>query len=217
MATKERRRDRGTERGTVLIRTIGNEIRRARRTRGLSLARVGRSAQISGAALSRLERGLLPNVSVAILARTSELVGLELSMRTYPGPRALRDALYAALLAEFASRLHASLQFRTEVPFRTPGDRRSWDGTVSGGGWFYGVEAEMNPTDGQEIARRLAMRARDGQSDGVILLLPSTRQTRRFRRESGPLLAVNYPIDTRTALARLAAGLPPGGISMVVL
>lgn len=196
---------------------LGREIRLARQSLGLSMVVVAGAAGISVATLSRIERGLVPSASLPLLACLCELVGLELTARSYPGGRPIRDARHAALLAKLRSRLHASLAWRTEVPLPIAGDKRAWDGTVSGRDWLYGVEAEMHPIDGQATARRLSLKARDGGANGLILLLPDTQQTRRFRREFGPLLAADFPVSSRTALELLAAGLAPGGNAIVVL
>jgi len=53
--------------------------------------------------------------------------------------------------------------------------------------------------------------------DGVILLLPDTRQARLFRREFASLLAIDFSIGSGPALGRLAAGLEPGGNAIVVI
>lgn len=88
---------------------------------------------------------------------------------------------------------------------------------IRGDGWRYGTEAELNPIDGQALIRRLTLKQRDGRVDGVILLLPDTRQARLFRREFADLLATDFPIPARLAMVRLANGLDPGGNAMVVI
>jgi hypothetical protein len=105
------------------------------------------------------------------------------------------------------------------VPLPRPGDQRAWDGTITPADqrWRYGVEAETHPSDGQAQMRRLALKRRDGQVDGVILLLPDTRTTRAFVREFGPLVARDFPQSGPNALRRLAAGEDPGGSAVVVL
>ncbi len=97
------------------------------------------------------------------------------------------------------------------------GDQRAWDALVSGDGWRYGVEAELNPIDGQALIRRLALKRRDGGVDGVLLLLPDTRQARLFRREFGELLRSDFAVAGSVALRRLAAGLDPGGGAAISL
>lgn len=181
------------------------------------MAVVAREVGISVAYLSRIERGLKPAVSLVLLAELCEVVGLELSARAFPGGRPLRDARHARLLAAFRRLLHASLRWSTEVPLPIVGDKRGWDAMVGGPGWRYGVEVETNPTDGQATVRRIQLKARDGQVNGVILVMPDTRQTRAFRREYADLLATDFPVTPRRALELLAAGVDPGGSCVVVL
>ncbi len=98
-----------------------------------------------------------------------------------------------------------------------PGDQRAWDALIRGDGWRDGVEAELNPIDGQALIRRLRLKQRDGLVDGVILLLPDTRRARQFRREFADLLANDFPVPGRAALERLAAGESPGGSAIVII
>lgn len=88
---------------------------------------------------------------------------------------------------------------------------------IRGQGWRYGIEAELNPIDGQALLRRLTLKQREGGVDGVILLLPDTRQTRLFRREFADLLATDFPIPAHLATSRLAAGQTPAGNTVIVL
>jgi transcriptional regulator with XRE-family HTH domain len=217
MAIKERAVDRGRQRGRDAACSVCREIRRTRRSLGLSIAAVAREVGISASTLSRTERCIMPNVSLTLLAQVCEVVGLELSARAFPGGRPLRDARQGRILGKFGNLLHPSLRWGTEVPLPIPGDKRGWDGMIGGPGWRYGAEVETSPTDGQATIRRIKLKARDGQVDGVILIVPDTRQTRAFRREFADLLAIEFPVPGRLALELLAAAADPGGSSVVVL
>ena len=209
--------DRGTARGRELIRLIGAEIRLARRRLGLSIQFVAQDVGISRAELSRIERARAEWVSLVVLARICSVVGLDLVARAYPGGSPIRDARHGRLLGRFKAMLYHSLGWGTEVPPPNPGDQRALDALVRGDGWRYGVEAELNPIDGQALLRRLSLKQRDGLVDGVILLLPDTRQTRLFRREFADLLAGEFPVSGGRAQKRLAAGLDPGGNAILVI
>jgi len=217
MATNQRAADRGNERGFEVLRRIGTEIRLARRSHGLSLRVVAKEARISAAELSRVKRALVPGTGVVTLARLCAVVGLDLSARAYPRGTPIRDTRHAALLTRFRSKLHPSLRWSTEVPLPNPGDQRAWDAMIRGDGWRYGTEAELYPMDGQALIRRLTLKQRDGAVDGVILLLPDTRQARLFRHEFADLLASDFPISARTALEQLRAGADPGGSAIVII
>jgi hypothetical protein len=186
----------------------------------LSQGRVAAAASVSRAWLSKFERNGVSNPGVVTVARVFAVVGLDLSARAYPSEAgALRDAGQVRVLGRFRQKLHPSLRFRTEVPFPIPGDQRAWDATLTprDNSWRYGVEVEVHPVDGQAITRRAALKRRDGGMDGVIMVLPDTRQTRAFMREFGPLLAQDFQIKGPAALAHLAAGEDPGGSAVVVV
>lgn len=217
MGTQSRRVDVGTERGRDLVRQLGREIRDARRQHGLAQGTVGRAVGVTGPSVSRIERGLFNRVSVEQLARIMAVVGLELSARAYPAGEPLRDAAHAALLADFSARIHRSLRVTLEVPLPIPGDQRAWDALVRGSDFRVAVEAETVPRDAQALIRRISLKARDSDIDSVILLVRDTERTRRFLRESGPLLAAQFPMPGRRALELLAAGAAPGGGAVVML
>lgn len=217
VATRERRYDKGTERGRELITGLGRELRNARSDRGLSLRATAAEARLSAPTLSRIERGMATSVSFITVARLMATVGLELSARAYPGGQPLRAAGHVELLAALRFQLHRSLRWATEVPLPSPGDLRAWDAIISGPGWMYGVEAETSPRDAQALARRLALKHRDSNVDGVILLLRRGRRSASFLRDARPVLAPNYPADGRRTLQLLQAGADPGGSAIAVL
>lgn len=196
---------------------IGAELRFARMDRGLSLQLVADVLGTSPAQLSRIEHALAPRVPVAVVVEFATIVGLDLVIRTYPGPAALRDGAQVELLADFGARLHASLRWGVEVPLPIAGDQRAWDGMVAGTGWRYGVEVESLPRDAQALVRRLQLKERDGEVDGVLLVLPDTRRVRSFREAAAPELVRAFPILGPVALRKLQAGLDPGGSALILL
>lgn len=103
------------------------------------------------------------------------------------------------------------------MPLPDHRDQRAWDGLVRGPSFRFGVEAETAPRDAQALTRRILTKARDGEVDGVILLVRATLQTRRFLAEAGDWLTGSFPMDGGRALELLAAGVTPGGNAVVVL
>ena len=200
-----------------MLAQSGREIRSARRDRGLSMAAVGRASPLSEATVSRLERGLIAHASVRDLARLHAAVGLELSLRSFPGGQPVRDAAQLALLAAFRSRLHRSLAWAVEVPVPIRGDLRASDALVRGPDFRYGVEAETAPRDAQALLRRLNGKARDGAVDGWILVLRQTRQTQAFLAQLTEVLDDAALVPGRRALELLAAGADPRGNAVIVL
>jgi transcriptional regulator with XRE-family HTH domain len=214
---RERPVDRGQRLGSAALRRIGEELRLARVGRALTIAAVGRAVGISTAELSRIERSRAPRVPFITLARVAAAVGLDLSARLYPGGTPIRDAPQTSLLSDFAFELDASLRWDTEVPLPIAGDARAWDGMIRGAGWRFGVEAESSPRDGQALVRRLQLKLRDGEVDGVILLVRDTRQTRLFLDAAETELAAFFPLGSREVLAALRRGERPAGNGIVVV
>jgi transcriptional regulator with XRE-family HTH domain len=217
MAVKERPLNVGTERARQIAAELGREIRHARVDRGLSIAATARAAGMSGPTGSRIERGEARSVSVLQLARLMAVVGLELSCRAFLAGEPIRDAAHVALLGRFRSKLAGGVRWATEVPLPLPGDRRAWDALISGAGWRYGVEAETGPRDGQALARRLNLKVRDGEVDGVILVLPRSRRSRAFLRAADLSIRSSFPVHGARALDRLGAGLDSSGSAIVLV
>lgn len=217
MPARERIVDRGSRRGHVLTRELGEELRRARITAGLSQQHVARAIGVSHSTLGRIERARVRDVGVVQLARALAVVGLELSARAYPHGSPLRDRAHAELLEKLRLHLHPSLRWRTEVPFPNPGDLRAWDALITGAAIRIGVEAETRPRDGQELERRLSLKRRDGGIDRLILLLSDTRTNRALVHERQAALAAAFPTRMREALAALAAGRPPDADAVILL
>ena len=217
MGTRCRPVDRGTERGRRIRVSIGGEIRAARVDRGLTLREVCQAVRVSAATGSRLERGVLEHVDVMLLAKMCAVVGLDLSVKVYPGGEPIRDAAHLALLVDLRAMLHPSVDWATEVPLPIIGDARAWDGFARHDDWRYGVEAETAPHDGQATLRRLALKVRDGQVNGVLLVLRDTRQSRAFLREIEGLVGSAFPVAGARALELLGVGANPGGSAIVML
>jgi hypothetical protein len=219
MPTRERPVDRGTERGRRILSDLGRELRAARVDHGLTLGTVGLATRMSISKVSRIERGLLPRVAVIDLSRLHAVVGLELWARSFQGGSPIRDKGHVMVLGRFRGCLHPALGWSVEVPFARPGDQRAWDAVVAGTRptWRFGVEVETAPRDVQALARRLALKARDGGVDGVLLVLPRSKHTRAFLSEARQLLASEFPVRGEDVLQALASGAPPRGSAIVVI
>lgn len=173
----------------------------------------------------RIERGLVPEVSVRQIARIGAVVGLDVRTRAYPGGDPVRDIAHVRLIQRLTSRLDPDLVFRAEVPLPIEGDQRSWDGWISnlpesgegaGRGWLP-VDAETRLHDVQALLRRLTLKLRDSGQEHVLLVIADTRSNRHAVAASAYILAAMFPIQPRHALARLASGRHPGGSALVFL
>jgi transcriptional regulator with XRE-family HTH domain len=215
MPAVERAMDRAKERATRLLVAVGRELRASRVARGLSQQHVASGVGISQALLSLIERGLHPTVTVELLTRTAEAVGLDLSLKTYPGGEPIRDAAHAKLLERFRNLTGDAWTWAAEVPLPISGDRRAWDRLLRGAGVVIGVEAETRPTDMQELQRRLALKKRDGQVDRLILVMPNSDWCRRLLRLND--LEAMFPVPGKVALRALVEGRDPGGDAIVLV
>jgi transcriptional regulator with XRE-family HTH domain len=217
MGSRERPVDVGSRRGRELTTTVLRELQLARVDRNLSGAALAAELGISGAQYSRIERGLIRGLTIEQASALLAAVGLDLSIRVYPGGQPLRDAAHAALLDRLRSELHRSLRVLAEVPFPTPGDQRAWDIVVVGQAWRHGFEAETRPRDLQSLERRLALKFRDGRVDAASLLLLDSRHNREFVRANAASLMERFPVSGARALELLRAGVDPGAGSVILL
>lgn len=195
---------------------MARELHAARVDRGLSLRVVGAACGISASEASRIERGIV-SASIIRLAQLAAVVGLDLSVRLYPGGSPVRDSAQLAILARFRAHLHQTWQWATEVPLPTRGDQRAWDALIALGTCRYGVEVETAPTDGQALVRRLQLKQRDGSVDGVLLVLPRTARVREFVATAAPSIESFFPIAGGRALELLGAGVDPGGNALILM
>ena len=217
MATTRRTRDFGAERARRIVIELGRDLRDARRLAGLSQERVSKTAGISHSHLSRIERGLVPNLSIELASRLAAAVGLDLSVRTFPGGVRIRDLGQVRLLGRFRSCVSSTIGWRSEVPVGRPGDPRAWDTILAAHGRRAGVEAEVHVPDWQALDRKIALRRRDSGIDLVILVLADTRHNRAVLREIGPTGLANFPESGRKALAALRSGMLPEASSIVLV
>jgi len=220
--TRERPTDRASRLVDHDLLKIGDELRNARVGAGLSLRFVGARVGRSATPVMRIERGLVPNVSVRQLARIGAVVGLNVRVRTYPGADPIRDIAQAKLLGRLSARLHQRLGFQTEVPLPIQGDQRGWDGWISRfdgdtSGTGLPVDAETRLHDVQALLRRLTLKLRDSGAEHVLLVVSDTRANREAAAAAAQVLAGLFPVSPRRALAMLAAGRHPGGSALVFL
>ena len=217
MGAHEKRVDQAERQALRALTDLGRELRGARLNHDLSQAAAGEAAGLSHATWSRIERGAAPGLSVVDLARSLSVVGLDLHFRAYPGGSVLRDDAHVRLLERLRACLGPGARWATEVPLPNPGDRRAWDALITIDDTRIGVEAETRARDSQELQRRVQSKRRDGGVDHVILLLARTRHNRAFLRAAGDGFCSAFPLDTRTALTRLAVPSDIGGSAIVLL
>jgi transcriptional regulator with XRE-family HTH domain len=202
------------------MRRLAVEHRDARVGAGLSLRTAADASDSSRSQLWRFERGELDRVSMADLGAWFAVVGLDLSIKTYPAGDPIRDRAQLALLERFRARIHPSLRWRTEVPLPIEGDLRAWDAEIRPAAparWRVRVEAETRIADGQALERKLALKLRDDPGGHLILLVADTRANRHALAALDAGLRSLLPRSTRDILASLKRGEEPGGSGIVVM
>ena len=196
-------------------RRVLAELARAQRAAGLSDEAVARACRMSRWAVARIVNGRR-HASVVELAAIGAAVGRDVRLQAYLAGNPIRDAGTQRLLDRFRARLHPSLGMTTEVGLPIPGDLRAWDAMVRGAGWRRPVEAETVIDDIQALERRLNLKIRDGDVDGVILVIAETRRNRRALAAT-PAAFAGFDRDARRVLAALRAGRDPRGSSLLLL
>lgn len=217
MGVRERPADRGRRMARLALGRVCEDARLARIAAGLSQREVGRAIGRSHTWVARVEAGRCPGVGLDDLGALLAGVGLEPRLSAVPGPDAHRDAAHAGLLERARTLLHESWTWRLEAPLPNPGDPRAWDALARGDRVRIGFEAETGPRDGQALQRRLAIKRRDGGVNHVVLVLSDTERNRRFLRDYGPSLRIDFPLSHRALAASLRLGRDPGGSGILVL
>ena len=197
------------------VRRVTADLARARRGAGLSRDVVGRAAGMTRSSLERLENGAR-SATVREFAAIGAIVGLDVRLRAYPAGDPIRDAGQIRLLERLRKQVDPAVSWRTEMPLPIPGDRRAWDALISGRGWRIAVEAETMLDDLQAMERRIALKARDGGLEHVILLVADTRKNRGVLRAASHALP-SFSRDARQVLRAVRRGQDPGCSAVVVL
>ena len=215
MASIERPYDRGTRRAARAMAELGEGFRDARLRLGASQREVSLAARVDRADYSRIEAGKLVNLRLTVAFRVGAVLGLDVSVRAFPGGRSIRDAGQGRRLQVLIESVGPPLVAHTEVALPRTTDHlelRSWDLVVAGEGRRTAIELEVRLYDVQAQQRRWNLKRRDDPVDGFILAVADTKANRRVLLEYGELLGLAR-LRTATVLATLRAGRhPPSGI-----
>ena len=181
------------------------------------MAEVGRSVRRSEAWVSRVERGLIPEVNFVDLGVLAAAVGLRLWTRTYPAARAIQDAPQLELLRRFRERIGPSWSWRYEVILPDRLDQRAADAVISNGSADVMVEAFTRLANAQSQLRAVSLKSRDLNLPRVVVVLRASVSNRRALGEAAQVMVAEFPLGTRTVLRALQAGRDPGANGIVML
>jgi transcriptional regulator with XRE-family HTH domain len=196
---------------------VGREFRVARLASGKTLLVVGTAAGTSPARISRVERGMVPSVTVRELARIGSVVGQKLYIRVYPAIRRLLDGPQLELFSQLRNRAHLKWHWETEVPMPIAGDLRAGDARSSIPGCTVLWELWTRLADFQAQTRGARLKQRDLGADRLVIVLKATRANRSALREAGPAVRETFQLDTRHILRALAEGRDPGANGILLL
>lgn len=216
MPVTDRLVDRGRRRGRQINRTIGLEVRSARRMAALSQDALGTAVGLSGAEIGRIERDEAAWLSIVQASTILSVVGCDLWARVYPAGPPMRDAAHLRLLDDFEARLPPQVKPRREWPIPLPGDLRAIDLVLLGLPRRTGVEAETFLDDLQALERGINEKRADGNLERMILLVRGSRHNREVLRHASAL-RIAFPLSTRTVLHALSRARDPGADGIVVL
>ncbi len=208
MATRNDRVDEAARAARRRLRGVSSDIRAARRAAGLSQAQVARAVGRSRQLIGHVEAGRIEDPGTILLGRVAATVGLDLSLRAFPGGSPLRDAGQLGVLRRLAEAIPRAWTMRTEVPVGA-GDRRAFDAVLSRGADRVAVECITRLTDAQAQVRAILLKADASMIRPVILVLSDTRWNRTAVRYAAPTLRPAFPLGRRAVLAALRAGRAP--------
>jgi transcriptional regulator with XRE-family HTH domain len=201
------------------MQSLADEFRDQRIGLGLSQHAVATAARTSRTRYGRIEAGRVATLGITEASAIASVLGLDLSVRVYPGGDPLRDGGQARKLDAFGRRVARPLRFRTEVPLPERDDRneqRAWDAEITGGGERTTIELEMRIRDAQAVVRRYTLKCRDDPAAHRLLLIGDTRTNRRVLAEH-PALFAGFarlrPTDVYTAIE--AGRHPPSGLMLL--
>jgi hypothetical protein len=180
---------------------------------------VSSAAHLRRATYSVIERDRHRNATVLQAARIAAVLGLDLSVKAYPGGAPTRDAAHAARVQRLLAHVAPPLRSRPEVPLPATTEHpeyRAWDVVLFGAGERTTSELEMRLYDGQAQLRRISLKRRDDPAEHFLLVVADTRANRRALREFADLFAELPRLRTGTVLAELRAGRhPPTGLILL--
>lgn len=190
---------------------IGEEVRLARVSLGLTVHRASRLAGVSWSTAARVEAGD-PDVGVETLCALAEAVGVDVVLRAYPGRQpSLRDSGQLAVAENIRAVADAAWQSTLELPIGEHG--AAVDMVLFGPNEIIAVEIERTLADWQAQYRRAdqkrrALAAQHARAVRLVLVVEDTRRNRALLAPVRSLLDTALPARSRDVIAALRSGRP---------
>lgn len=197
-------------------RALGEELRGARLIAGVSQRRVAEVLGCSSATISRVERGLVRNLTIRHVIRHAAVVGLVLRADLFPAGAPIRDAGQLKVLNRLEPHIAAPFRWMLEMPVAR-NDLRAFDAGAIRPGCRVAFEAWSRVRDAQAQARSSHRKQVDAGVERLILVFGDTWTNRQAVRAAGDALRRAFPLTSRQVLGALRAGRDPGGNGIVFI
>jgi len=204
-------------RAVLQLESVVRDLRSARFNAGLSQSAVASAIGVSRPLLAAWEAGRI-RPTVVHLGQWSAVVGLDLTIRAYPGGPALRDAGQLRILGRLRIAIGDGWTWRTEVPISAdPRDMRAFDAVLARGNRRVAVEAIGRLVDAQGQVRPIMLKQEASGIERVMLVLADSRHNRAALTGARPTVEPAFPASARHALAALRAGELPNANAVVMV
>lgn len=194
------------------LERLGGDARTARVAEGLSQAAVAARARVSQSSVARLEAGDI-RLSVVIVASVFSALGMDLSLKAYPGRGVrLRDSGQIALTEAIRAAAHSIWRIHLEAPVGDPNGQAA-DVLLLGRSFGIHIEVESALVDLQaqlrkgqlkrdRLEQRLALKL------AFVLALGESKRNRQAVQAAGDVVHAVLPASTREVMTSLRGGLP---------
>jgi transcriptional regulator with XRE-family HTH domain len=193
------------------MRRLGVEASTERVALGWTQLEVAQRAGVSQASVARLEAGD-PRLGLAIVAAIFAALGLNLSLKAYPGESVqLRDTAQLGMAEWIRLQAHHSLTLSLEVP--TGLGLQAADMLLLGPARGLHLELETGLPDFQAALRRGqlkrdALQQRLGMPLAFVLALKDSERNRRAVQAHSALIATALPAGSREVMEAIRYGRP---------
>jgi len=208
--------DEAMRRVARLRRQLGEELRQARFVAGLSQRDVAGALGCSAATISRVERGLVPAITIRHLMRHAAVIGLILRADVLPAGAPIRDAGQLRVINRLEAHVGAPFRWMLEMPVGSR-DLRAFDAGALQPGCRLGFDVWSRVRDVQAQARASQRKQVDARVDRLILVFGDTWANRTAVREAGEALRRAFPLSSRQVLGALRVGRDPGANGIVFI
>ena len=217
MPSRRRRLDEAKRAGVAQLTNLGSEFRTAREQAGMSQEALAETLGWRREKIGRIENAHLRSATLFDLVVHSGALGLTMRTKVYPDGPPLRDVGQLSVSQRLLQRVSGNWRTQMEVPLTLPGDRRAFDMWLSTDSVSVAVEVVTRLRDVQAQIRAAHLKWRDSDAKRLVVVVAQSHANRRALRSLGDLLATDFPVGPRAALAALAEGRDPGGNAIVVV